>query len=309
MLILISKIDDDDKKYKWVYEFPNILIYNKSNIVIDKNINNLEIPKNGGHIYSLYYYIYNNYDNLDDHIIFLSLSKESIFPDMNLINLIWSFIKNEKLEIDFKYLSHYKGIINLSFIVDPNESETCKSFRNFQKIFDKLYFDLFGYIENKSIELGEGGNFLISKKSILSRSKEFYKKILDSTEYLKNNIEYCNNCLGDCHIDLRDFNCYLDDCFLHIFIEKVFTGNYSSFTEAYYLTEISNIQSETINECDNECDNECENEFDKKEICFKPKNNYCDFCNKIENVQKPLIEIKFYCSEKCQNQDMLALTT
>jgi hypothetical protein len=104
MLILVSKLDDYKDNYKWVNQFPNILIYNKSNITIDENIKSFNLPKIGGHMHSLYYYIYNNYDNLEDYLIFISLLYEVydkrdndnyILPDENLINLIWSYINNK----------------------------------------------------------------------------------------------------------------------------------------------------------------------------------------------------------------------
>jgi hypothetical protein len=82
--------------------FPNSLIYNKSNITIDKNIKSLIYQKLV--VTCIHYNIYNYY-NLEDYLIFICLvydipNKNDYyypFPDQNLINLIWSYVNNEKL--------------------------------------------------------------------------------------------------------------------------------------------------------------------------------------------------------------------
>jgi hypothetical protein len=319
MLVLVSKINDDAESYKWVNQFPNVLIYNKSDVIIDESINSINIAKIGYHNHSLYHYIYNNYDSLPDNLLFISLYDElydaNTYPNPNLIQKIWNYINDTNIVIDFESISFYKNIIDLNAVLNAEDDANKElDILNIQNTFNNCYLQLFGQFEESVIEYGEGSNYFISKSAILSRSREFYKIILD-------------------FIEIEDNNFFYERSFIEPLTEKIFTGKFTPFIESYSIIENMNKEIDSIDEsgieceCDNECDMECdmecnmegdcnvvcesesdcdsesssesESELKAPEIRFKPKKGYCDFCNKIENTQKPLIPITYYCSEEC----------
>jgi hypothetical protein len=70
-MIIISRKKED---ISWLNQFSNLIVYNIDNNN-DNNDNdndilncNLIINHNYDHLYSLFHYIYNNYDNLDECI-------------------------------------------------------------------------------------------------------------------------------------------------------------------------------------------------------------------------------------------------
>ena len=331
MLIVVSKIDDKIN-HEWVLQFPNILFYNKSNLNVI--CNNIRIPPICSHYHSLFHYIYNNYDNLNDNIIFISLQHTLFYdnmdvPDKEFIDNIWYYINNETENFDFKYISRYKSIIHNNEIFNTFHEDEDTKHINYTEIFNmykNIYIKLFGIFEEISIEFCEGLNILLSKKSILSKPKSYYYDI----------IQFCENEI----IQISENNNYyfFEDLFFEHLIGKIFTGNVTNINETYsidytkypYFVEIEppiideieppiidkfiqlniddeieppiideEIEPQIIDEDDNFDMND---PFNSKEICFRPPKNYCDFCNVIESVVKPKLIVYSFCSENCLNQ-------
>ena len=285
MLIIISQIKDTNDYEKFV-DFPNILIYNKSNMTID-NINTITIPKKSHKAYSLYHYIYNNYENLtEDYYIFILLSElyqpnkseEQVFLDN-----IWYYIENEKtINIDFKYLSDFFTYINTDEIINRNdEANLHLDHEQIQLGFKNFYIKLFSSFESITFKYHEGFNFILSKNSILSRPRDFYHNILI---YLMNDTYDENNFFFPKYELLEKLT------------EKIFTDNF-------------NIDCSC--NCSSDCSSDCSSEhngFNSPNICLKPPLNYCDYCNKLD-VVKPTITITLFCSENCKEKYYSSMNT
>lgn len=177
MLIVVARYNED---INWVYNFNNILIYNKGN---NLSINQNEIILNNvgreGHTY--YKYIYDNYNNLEDYIIFLQGNPFDHSPNIlnNLNNYFYQYSINKDLNIDFEYLSET--------ILKCNLNE-CIYHPGLPLI--SVYEQLFNEKKNNfEFEFGAGAQFIVSKKQILKRPREFYLKIIKILEKDINPIE------------------------------------------------------------------------------------------------------------------------
>ena len=170
--IIIARCDED---INWSLEFKNILIYNKGNKI---NIDNELLTENVGRECHTYYkYIYDNYDNLNDYIIFLQGNPFDHSP--NIINNLWNYIINKDLNIDFEYLSEKILTCNLSGCIHKPGLLLCDMYKN---LFNEDK-------NNMEFQFGQGGQFIVSKKIILSKPKEFYLKIIKLLDYSINPIE------------------------------------------------------------------------------------------------------------------------
>jgi hypothetical protein len=281
MLIILSQITDNTDYEKFAI-FPNILIYNKSNMVIDNNINSITIPKKGYHAYSLYHYIYTNYENLtEDYYIFISLYTElydeNSFPSQEFLNNIWYYIENEKtMDIYFKSLDEFFLYKNTETIINTEDEDTCNlDHQHIQSQFKKCYTELFSSFESLKYKYTEGFNYIISKNAILSRSRDFYLNILN-------------------YLDTYDENCFYEKIFIEILTDKIFTDNFNTDCCS------SSCSSECSSDCSSDTSSE-DDEFNSPNICFKPPLNYCDYCNKLDIV-KPINPIMAFCSENCKQQ-------
>jgi hypothetical protein len=85
------------------------------------------------------------------------------------------YINNSNLDIDFKFLSQYILDCNLSGCKHHNGIPLIETY---EKLFNEKKTDL-------PFIFGAGAQFIVSKKSILNRPKEFYSKIV---ELLQNDI-------------------------------------------------------------------------------------------------------------------------
>jgi hypothetical protein len=83
-MIIISRINED---ISWLDIFTNKIIYNLQKMEGDTTniitLNSNIIIHNHSHLYSLFHYIYNNYENLDEYTIFLEL-KDKGYPIENI---------------------------------------------------------------------------------------------------------------------------------------------------------------------------------------------------------------------------------
>jgi hypothetical protein len=207
MLIVIARYNEDiewSKKYS-----SNVLIINKGD-KIEGIENQIFYPNVGREGHSYYKYIYDNYDNLDDYIIFLQGNPLDHSPNIikNLDEFIDNYNKNKNnlMNIDinytvincgynnnnisiedvknnnFIYLSHY--INNTSIRTEEKLWENCKNIANtYELIFDKKIE------KNLKFIYGAGAQFIVSKEAILKNPKNYYKKLYKILEYTNDPIE------------------------------------------------------------------------------------------------------------------------
>jgi len=90
-----------------------------------------------------------------------------------------NYLNNKELNIDFEFLSEYIHNINLSGC--PHHSNL-PLIEVYEKIFNEKK-------EEMDFKFGVGAQFIVSKNSILKRSKSFYLKIVELLEYDVNPIE------------------------------------------------------------------------------------------------------------------------
>ena len=143
ILIVVSRYNEN---IEWTKEFPNVLIYNKG-------------------------------EKLEDYIIFLQGNPFDHSP--NIIQNLKNYINDDKLNINFEFLSEKIITSNLS---------GCPHHKKLPLI--DIYEQLFNErINDMEFKFGAGAQFIVSKNQILKRPKEFYLKIIKLLEYSKNPIE------------------------------------------------------------------------------------------------------------------------
>jgi hypothetical protein len=205
MLIVIARYNEDiewSKKYS-----SNVLIINKGD-KIDGIENQIFYQNVGREGHSYYKYIVDNYDNLDDYIIFLQGNPFDHSPDIikildtivdiynknkeefiNMIintNINYTVINcgnnfnniyiNDVKNNNFIYLSHY--INNTSIRTEEKLWENCKIIGNtYEKVFDKKIEDDLKFI------YGAGAQFIVSKEAILKHPKSYYEKLYKILEF------------------------------------------------------------------------------------------------------------------------------
>lgn len=170
MQIIVSRYNED---ITWTKKYPNVLIYNKG---LPLNLpNELNIANVGREGHTYYTYIYNNYDKLHTHTVFLQGNpfdhSPRILEKLNMYNN-----KPELLnQIDFVYLSEKILKTNIN---------GCRYHRNLpiKAVFQRLFSLKTTYLD---ISFGAGAQFIVSRKNIHRRPRDFYRKIID---ILKRNI-------------------------------------------------------------------------------------------------------------------------
>ena len=171
--IVVARYNED---IEWTKQFLNVIIYNKGNPLAN-DFNQILLNNVGREGHTYYKHIYDNYDNLSDYTIFLQGNpfdhSPNIIPDIN------KYINNENLIIDFEFFSIYIEKCNLS---------GCRYHANLPliEVYEKMFHERIEYLE---FNFGFGAQFIVSKKKILQRPKEFYLKIVEILEYTINPIE------------------------------------------------------------------------------------------------------------------------
>jgi len=156
-----------NESLEWTEQFSNVIVYNKGDAIEGKQIFLNNVGREG-HTY--YKHIYHNYDNLADYTIFLQGNPFDHSP--NIISNLKKYIDNENLSIDFEFLSENIISCNLTGCF-YDESLPLKE--TYEKLFDERK-------ENLEFQFGAGAQFIVSKKKILQRPKEFYLKIIEMLE-------------------------------------------------------------------------------------------------------------------------------
>lgn len=171
--ILVARYNED---VEWTKQFSNVIIYNKGNQLTD-DFNQILLNNVGREGHTYYKHIYDNYDNLADYTIFLQGKPFDHSP--NIIYNLNNYINNKDLSIDFEFLSEY--IIDCNLICCPHHNGL-PLIETYEKLFDERK-------ENMEFQFGQGAQFIVSKKCILNRPKEFYFKIVEMLETNINPIE------------------------------------------------------------------------------------------------------------------------
>lgn len=166
-----------NENVEWTKNFLNVIVYNKGTPLSD-DFNHVVLNNVGREGHTYYKHIYDNYDNLSDYIIFLQGNPFDHSP--NIISNLNKYINNKELSIDFEFLS--ERILNSNL-------KNCPHHPGLPLI--KTYEKLFGRIINKNMNFifGAGAQFIVSKKKILQRPKEFYLKIVEMLDKDINPIE------------------------------------------------------------------------------------------------------------------------
>jgi hypothetical protein len=165
----------------WTNQFKHVVVYNKGDKLSD-NFKQVCLKNVGREGHTYYKYICDNYDNLKDYTIFLQGNPFDHSP--NLIKRLNKYInkyikKNKRLRMGFKFLSENILKSNLSGCpYHPN----LPLVNIYEKLFNKRK-------EKHKFLFGAGAQFIVSKKNILKRPKEFYQKIVEMLENDINPVE------------------------------------------------------------------------------------------------------------------------
>ena len=161
-----------NENIEWTKHFSNVIVYNKGeNLTGDFNQIALSNVGREGHTY--YKHIYDNYDNLADYTIFLQGNPFDHSPNLisNLNNYI-NNINNKELNIDFEFLSEWIISCNIKGCIHHPGLPLIETY---EKIFNEKK-------ENINFLFGAGAQFIVSRKIILQRPKEFYLNIIEILE-------------------------------------------------------------------------------------------------------------------------------
>jgi hypothetical protein len=165
-----------NENVEWTKQFKNVIICNKGEILNDfPNQIMMENVGREGHTY--YKYICDNYDQLSDYIVFLQGNPFDHTP--NICNILEYILTNEEYNEDFKFLSSNVYKCNLTGCIRHPDIPLVN-----------VYEKVFGHRREKlAFEFGAGAQFIVSKKVIHKKRKEFYEKIVSILDKDINPIE------------------------------------------------------------------------------------------------------------------------
>ena len=189
MKIIVARYNED---ITWTKLFSsNVLIYNKGQRLDEPNVINLNNVGREGHTY--FHHIYNNYDNLDDYLVFVQGKPFDHSPNIikSLLNFQKQINKNHKNlnqnqnQIGFRYLS--EKIIKANLFYCPHHPGLPLE-KTFKELFPEIVLNE-NNIANHKFCFGSGAQFIVSKSRIKQRPREFYLKIVQMLEKEPNPIE------------------------------------------------------------------------------------------------------------------------
>jgi hypothetical protein len=170
--IIVARYNEN---VEWTKQFKNVIIYNKGN-KLNGGYNQIFLDNVGREGHTYYRYIYDFYDDLKDYIIFLQ--GNPFYHSPNIISDLNNYINNN-LDIDFKFLSRDIIECNLS---GCKHHSGIPLIETYEKLFNEKKTDL-------PFIFGAGAQFIVSKKNIVKRPKNFYYKIIEILQYDINPIE------------------------------------------------------------------------------------------------------------------------
>jgi hypothetical protein len=165
-----------NENVEWTKDFSNVIIYNKGDKLTD-GYHEILLSNVGREGHTYYKHICDHYDNLSDYTIFLQGRPFDHSP--NLISSLHYYLNNKDLNIDFAYLSEIFVSCNLSGCQYHHDLPLIDTY---EKLFHERKTDM-------GFQFGNGAQFIVSKKAILNKPKEFYWKIVELLQHSINPIE------------------------------------------------------------------------------------------------------------------------
>jgi len=164
--IVVARYNED---LEWSKQFLNVIIYNKG-IKLTNDFNQILLNNVGREGHTYYKHIYDNYDNLAEYTIFLQGNPFDHSP--NIISNLNNYINNKELNIDFEFLSEWIISCNINGCIHHTGLPLIETY---EKIFGEKK-------DNNNFLFGAGAQFIVSRKKILQRPKEFYLNIIKILE-------------------------------------------------------------------------------------------------------------------------------
>jgi len=168
-----------NESVEWTKQFQNVIIYNKGD-KLDNSYNEVFLNNVGREGHTYYKYICDNYENLAEYNIFLQGNPFDHSP--NIISNLTKYVNDEELSIDFEFLS--EQIHHSSLYLE--RSRYYRQCENIHKTWARIFGPITG---NKECIFGAGAQFIVSKKQVLKKPKEFYENIMKILEYDINPLE------------------------------------------------------------------------------------------------------------------------
>lgn len=167
--IVVSRFNED---IAWTRSLQNVIIYNKGNDDIN-DYKYTKLPNVGREGHTYYKYIYDNYDNLPDYVIFLQGYPFDHSP--YIIEHIMNIVNDDNYNDEFRILTIKKSAINLAQNRDHTWSNCHITVETFKQIFhiEPLQFDF---------DFAHGAQFIVKREAILRHPKDFYLNIIHLLE-------------------------------------------------------------------------------------------------------------------------------
>ena len=165
--LIVARYNED---ISWTKDFPNVTLINKGT-KLEETFGHtvIEFENVGRESHSYYKWIYDNYENiLEDYIIFVQGNPFDHSP--NIIENLNKYMNDPDLKNDFIYISQLHNKTTL--LKEFNKGLYCTTIL-------RTYQDLFGSTKDKEIICAWGAQFMVSKRSILTKSKAFYEKLVN----------------------------------------------------------------------------------------------------------------------------------
>lgn len=161
--IVVSRYNEN---IEWTKGFENVIIYNKG-INLPDGYNHICLDNVGREGHTYYKYIYDNYYNLDDYTIFLQGNPFDHSP--NILKNITNLLNKKELDLEFDFLSEIILTCNLN---NGHGPMGC--------VYNKLFGKCSG---DETFTFGAGAQFIVNKKNILRKPRDFYLKIVNLLDY------------------------------------------------------------------------------------------------------------------------------
>jgi len=165
-----------NENIEWTKQFLNVIIYNKG-LPLENSYKQIFVNNVGRESHTYYKHIFDNYDNLAEYTIFLQGNPFDHSP--NIISNLNNYINNKELNIDFEFLSEWIISCNIKGCIHHSGLPLIETY---EKIFGEKK-------DNNNFLFGAGAQFIVSRKRILQRPKEFYLNIIKILETNINPIE------------------------------------------------------------------------------------------------------------------------
>ena len=154
---------------EWSKSFENVIIYNKG-APLEEGFNVIALDNVGREGHTYYKYIYDHYEYLPEHIIFLQGNPFDHSP--NIIGKLYHYMGSDNNNIDFEFISEWVIETNLA---------GCGYHSGLP--LQQVYTTLFDEVKTEmSIIFGAGAQFIVSNKQIWKRPREFYLRIVKMLE-------------------------------------------------------------------------------------------------------------------------------